>query len=78
MPQPKFEPQPHIEITITEDPAFRSIRRPVIHIANVTEGNRAWALNYVLHHTRELRELGMEPKFTINGEGVDLDAALNA
>lgn len=78
--QPKLEPQPHIEIYVEDDLSnlHAFARRPIIHIANITEENRAWALNYVLHHARALGELGMEPAFTINGEEVDLNAALNA
>lgn len=73
------EPRMHVEIWVDEPIPLHSVTRaPVIHINHVTETGRPAVLKYIREHGIELRELGMEPSFTLNGEGVDLDELINA
>ena len=67
-----------ILVTVTEEVTLKyGPRKPVIHWEDVPSFSENTVLRQIIDQALELRALGMEPVFTINGKAVDFNAPID-
>lgn len=69
---------PPILVTVQEEFDVRvGPRKPIIHWEDVAPQSYPSAMEAIIRQAVELKALGIEPRFTMNGKPVDLDGPVN-
>jgi hypothetical protein len=67
-----------ILVTVQEEVQLKyGPRKPVIHWEDVPAESYPSALEAIIRQAVELKAMGIEPRFTMNGKAVDLDGPIN-
>lgn len=65
-------------VTVTEEVTLKyGPRKPVIHWDDVPPFSESTVMRQIIDQALELRALGIEPVFTINGKAVDFNAPID-
>jgi hypothetical protein len=69
---------PPITVTVQEEINLKyGPRKPIIHWEDVPPAAEVSALETIWRQACEMRAIGMEPRFTMNGKEVHLDGPIN-